>query len=165
LHRRGFTLLFALALVLLWASSAGQAVAEVVVDRGRDEIRVSVENDTVGHVLETLSKTVNLRYRSTTPLNKVIGGRFSGSLGHVLSLVLAGYDFVVVYNAQGVEIFVVAESGAKPIPPPHVDAPQPQTASKAAEKATPGISLAPRLLLPRGPSEYDMATSHLLMRH
>lgn len=159
LHR-GFYGLSALALVLL----SGQADAEIVVDSGRDEMRVSVENDTVGHVLEALSEKGILHYRSTKPLNKLIGGSFSGSLGQVLSRILVGFDFVVGYKPQGVEIVVYGESGAKPIPSPPIEAPRAQAASTVAEKAVPGVSLAPRHLLPRAPSKYDMATSNLLMR-
>ena len=101
-----------------------KADAEVRVEGDRDEMQVRVENDTVGHVLEVLGQNVSLRYRSAAPLNKVIGGRFSGSLEQVLPRVLAGYDFVVRYNLQGVEIFVVGESGAAPIPPPPIRGPR-----------------------------------------
>ena len=120
----------------LSAFSATQADAEVLVDGGRDEMQVRVENDTVGHVLEALGQNVSLHYRSAAPLNKVIGGSFSGSLEQVVSRVLAGYDFVVRYNLQGVELFVVGESGAAPIQPPPIEAsPTAQTASPVAERA------------------------------
>ena len=137
-----------------------QADAEVLVDGGRDEMQVRVENDTVGHVLEALGQNVSLRYRSAAPLNKVIGGSFSGSLEQVLSRVLAGYDFVVRYNMQGVEIFVVGESGAAPTPPPPIEAsPQPQTASTVADQDAPSISLAPRFAARKAPSQYDLWTT------
>jgi hypothetical protein len=153
----------ALALVFLTASFAGHADAEIAVDGGRDEMRVRVENDTVGHVLEALRENGIFSYRSATPLTKVIGGSFSGSLGQVVSRILTGFDFVVTYRPQGAEIFIVGESGAKPIPPP-TDAPQPQPESKVAEKAPPDINLAPRHFVPRAPSPYDRATSNLSMR-
>jgi hypothetical protein len=162
--RRGVHGLAALALVLSSASSAGQAVAEVVVDGGRDEMRVSVENDTVGHVLEALSEKGILHYRSAKPLNKAISGSFSGSLGQVVSRILVGFDFVVGYKPKGVEIVVYGESGAKPIPSPPIEASRAQATSTVAEQAGRSISLAPRHLLPRAPSKYDMATSNLLMR-
>jgi hypothetical protein len=137
--------LAALGLACLSAFSATQADGEVVVDGGRDEMQVRVENDTVGHVLEALGQNVSLHYRSAAPLNKVIGGSFSGSLAQVLSRVLAGYDFVVRYNMQGVEIFVVGESGAAPTPLRPIEAsPRPQTASTVADQDAPSISLAPR---------------------
>ena len=96
------------------ALSAAQADAEVRVDGGRDEMQVRVENDTVGHVLEALGHTVSLHCRSAAPLNKVIGGSFSGSLEQVLSRVLAGYDFVVRYNLRAVEILVVEKAARRP---------------------------------------------------
>ena len=130
--------LAALGLACLAALSATQADAEVRVDGGRDEMHVRVENDTVGHVLETLGQNVSLHYRSAAPLNKVIGGSFSGSLEQVLSRVLAGYDFAVRYNLQDVEIFVVGKSGVAPIPPPPVEnSPQPQTAPTDTDQDAP----------------------------
>jgi hypothetical protein len=160
--RLGSYRLAALALVLLTASFAGHADAEIAVDGGRQEMRVRVENDTVGNVLEALRENGILSYRSTTPLTKVIGGSFSGSLGQVVSRVLAGFDFVVTYKPQGAEIFVIEESGAKPTPPP-TDAPLPQPESEDAEKAPPGGNLAPSHLAPSAPSSYDRATSNLSM--
>ena len=152
--------LAALGLACLSAFLATQADAEVLVDGGRDEMRVRVENDNVGHVLEALGQNVSLHYRSARPLNKVIGGRFSGSLEQVLSRVLAGYDFVVRYNLQGVEIFVVGESGAASTPPSSIEAsPQPQTASTVADQDAPSISLAPRLAVRKAPSQYDLWTA------
>jgi hypothetical protein len=153
-----------LTLGFLLVVSAEEARAEVVVKRDHDEIGVSVENDSVGHVLEALAETGNLHYRSTAPLDKVIGGDFSGSLGQVLSGILVGFDFVVAYRPQGVEIVIFEESGGKPVSALPTESPQPQTASTAAEQATPGVSLAPRRLLPHAPSQYDMATSNLV-RH
>jgi hypothetical protein len=136
--------LAALALACLSVFLATQVDAEVLVDGGGDEMRVRVENDTVGHVLEALGQNVSLHYRSAAPLNRVIGGRFSGSLAQVLSRILAGYDFVVHYNRQGVELFIVGESGAVPIPPPPMEgSPQPQTLTLTDQDA-PSISLAPR---------------------
>jgi hypothetical protein len=127
--------LAALGLACLSVFLATQADAEVLVDGGRDVMRVRVENDTVGHVLEALGQNVSLHYRSTAPLNEVIGGSFSGSLEHVLSRVLSGHDFVVRYNMQGVELFVVGKSGAAPIPPPPMeDSPQPQTPPTVADQ-------------------------------
>jgi hypothetical protein len=136
--------LVALRLACLAALSATQADAEVRVDGGRDEMQVRVENDTVGHVLEALGQNVSLHYRSAAPLNKVIGGSFSGSLEQVLSRVLAGYDFVVRYNMQGVELLVVGKSGAAPIPPPTVEeSPQPQTAPTDTDQDAPNVNAAP----------------------
>jgi hypothetical protein len=166
--------LAALGVACLSAFSAIEADAEVRVEGNRDEMHVRVENDIVGHVLEVLGQNVSLRYRCAAPLNKVIGGRFSGSLEQVLPRVLAGYDFVVRYNPQGVEIFVVRESGAAPIPPPPIqdtpqpqrassaagpDAPQPQRASTVADQDAASASLAPRFARRHAPSQYDLGTA------
>jgi hypothetical protein len=149
--------LAALALACLSVFSATQADAEVLVAGGRDAMQVRVENDTVGHVLEALGQKVSLRYRSPTPLNKVIGGGFSGSLEQVLSRVLAGYDFVAHYDMQGVELFVVGESGAPPIPAIEAS-PQRQTASPVAEQAAVDASPSPRFVR-HAPTQYDLWTA------
>ncbi len=152
--------LAALGVACLSAFSAIEADAEVRVEGNRDEMHVRVENDIVGHVLEVLGQNVSLRYRCAAPLNKVIGGRFSGSLEQVLPRVLAGYDFVVRYNPQGAELLVVGESGAAPIPPAPIEAsPRPQTASTVADQDAPSISLAPRFVARKAPSQYDLWTA------
>jgi hypothetical protein len=154
-----------LAFAVLSAVSAQEARAEVVVQRDHDTIQVSVENDTVAHVLEVLAEDGNFRYRSTASLGKTIGGSFSGSWGQVLSGILVGFDFVVAYRPQGVEVVVYEESGGKPVPASPIEGPQPQKASTAVEQAAHGVSLAPKRVAPRGPSEYDLATSNLSGRH
>jgi hypothetical protein len=105
---------------------APRAHAEVVIDGDRDEVQVRVENDTVGQVLEALSRNGNLRNRSATPLNKIIDGSFSGSLGQVLFRILDGYDFVIRHDPESVEVFVFGESGAAPMAPPPLTEPTPE---------------------------------------
>ena len=123
----------ALALVFLTASSAGHANSEIAVDGGRDEIRVRVENDTVGHVLEALRENGVFSYRSTDAADQGDRRKFFRFLETSCVRILTGFDFVVTYRPQGAEIFIVGESGPKPIPPP-TDAPQPQPKSKVAER-------------------------------
>jgi hypothetical protein len=141
--------LVALGLLCSSAFSPTQAQAEVVVDGDHDQMQVSVDNDTIANVLEALSQKGNLRYRSSSPLNKVIGGSFSGSLGHVLSRVLVGFDFVAHYNPQGIEIFVYGESGAIAVAPPQEEAYSPgsraalRMAAHAALHANPPPRRAP----------------------
>jgi len=156
-HGLAFHGLAALGLLCLSAFPVTQADAEVVVDGDRDQMQVSVDNETVGNVLQALGQKGNLHYRSSLPLNKVIGGSFSGSLGHVLSRVLVGFDFVVRYNPQGVEIFVYGESGATSVPPPQEEAysPRPRPASRRTAQASPGANLAPRYAPPHTPSQYN----------
>jgi hypothetical protein len=159
-HLLGFRGLAALGLVCLSAFPATQADAEVAVVGGPDDMHVKVENDTVGHVLETLSRNENLHFRSATPLNKVIGGSFSGSLGQVLSRILIGFDFVVRYSSQGVEVFVFRESGAAPIPSQPIEAsPTAETASPAPNTAAVGINPSPRYGARHAPSQYDLSTA------
>jgi hypothetical protein len=156
-------------LAFVWATEAD---AGVIVEGDPGEMRVGVENETVGQVLETLSQTLNLRYRSVAPLNKVIGGSFSGPVGQILSRVLAGFDFVVVSQPQGLEVVVYGESGKNQVlPQPTAASAPPGTGSTVAEQSGPGTSLAPRYATPagmpprpwrfRGPTKYDLATSNL----
>jgi hypothetical protein len=153
-HTPGFRGLLVLGLVCLSAFSPIEANAEVAVDGDRDQTRVSVDNDTVGRALEALGQKENLQYHSAAPLNKVIGGSFSGSLGHVLSRILVGFDFVVHYSPQGVEIFVYGESGGTATPPAAwADAsPRPRPAWRAAQRAAVGLNAAPRNAAPHAAS-------------
>jgi hypothetical protein len=144
----------ALALACLSAFSATQSGAEVVVDGDRDQMRVSIDDDTAGHVLEALRQKGILQYEAAAPLNKVVGGTFSGSLGHVLSRILVGFDYVVRSNPQGVEIFVYGESDATGSAAP----PRPQTASQVAQRAPAGIVLVPKNVTLGAPSQHDAPT-------
>jgi hypothetical protein len=122
-------------------------------------MRLKVENDTVGHVLEILSQNGKLRYRSTAPLNKVIGGSFSGSLGQVLSRILIGFDFVVRYSSKGVEVFVFRESDAAPIASPAIEASPTDDASPAPNAAAVDVNSSPRHGARHAPSQYDLSTA------
>jgi hypothetical protein len=156
---RRFHGLAAVGLVCLSALSATRADAAVAVDGGRDDMQVRVENDSVDHVLEALSQKGNLHYRSTRPLNKVIGGSFSGSLAQVVSRILVGFDFVVRYSPPRVEIFVFGESGEAPSQAPPTEAsPTAQTASPVAEQAAVSITFAPRYMR-HAPTQYDVWTA------
>ena len=79
-HPPGLRGLLVLGLLCLSAFSPTGANAEVAVDGDRDQMRVSVDNDTVGRALQALGQKEKLQFHSATPLNKVIGGSFSGSL-------------------------------------------------------------------------------------
>jgi hypothetical protein len=153
-HSPGLRGLLVLGLVCLSAFSPTETNAEVAVDGDSGQMRVSVDNDTVGRALEALAQKENLQYHSATPLNKVIGGSFSGSLGHVLSRILVGFDFVVRYSPQGVEIFVYGESGGKAVPPVPLidDSPRPRPAWPPLQRAAVGLNAAPRNAAPRAAS-------------
>ncbi len=129
-HRRGFRGFAVLGLVCLSAFLAPQADAEVAIDGGRGEMQVRVDYDTVGHVLEALGRNGNLHNRSATPLDKIIDGSFSGSLGQVLFRILDGYDFVIRHDPEGVEVFVFGESRAAPIAPPPTEPTPEQTSPR-----------------------------------
>lgn len=150
-HPPGLRGLLVLGLLCLSAFSPTGANAEVAVDGDRDKMRVSVDNDTVGRALQALGQKEKLQFHSATPLNKVIGGSFSGSLGHVLSRILVGFDFVVRYSPQGVEIFVYGESGGKAAPPVPLtdDSPQPRPAWRPAQRAAVGLNATPRNAAPQ----------------
>jgi hypothetical protein len=153
-HPPGLRGLLVLGLVCLSAFSPTAANAEVAVDGDRDQMQMSVDNDTVGRALEALGQKEKLQFHSSTPLNKVIGGSFSGSLGHVLSRILVGYDFVVRYSPQGVEIFVYEESGGKAAPPAPLtdDSPQPRPAWRPPQRAAVGLNASPRNAAPQAAS-------------
>jgi hypothetical protein len=141
--------------------TASNAHAEVVIDTSRDNVLVKIVNDTVGDALEALSRRISFKYRSTLPLNKIIGGNFSGSFDEVLSRLLTGFDFVVVYNPQGIEVLVYGESNPEPTQLPSLLTARQQARRipRPAEERPEPISLAPKHLVPRGPSPFDLGAS------
>jgi hypothetical protein len=170
-HCRGSRGPLAAALVCLSAFSATQSDAAVVVEGDGDQVQLRVDHDTVGQVLQALGQKGKLQYRSAAPLRKVIGGRFSGSLGQVLPRILVGFDFVVRYDPHGVEIFVYGESDATPSPQGKGGSPAPQAdshqpASQVAEETPVGPDLVPRNVAPAAPSQHDApAASRLPLSH
>lgn len=145
-------------LLLIWDVAVlptAKCEAHVAVEGNPLSLQVVVDDDTVDHALEALDKATNSRYHSAKPLNKIISGSFSGAFWQVLSGILDGFDYVVVGQTAGFEIFVYGASSTVA-----VQAPPSAQARVRRETRAIGTNLAP-LRFPRPPTKsYSWLAAH-----
>jgi len=110
-----FGLLAAQALNARDGSAAGGAALRIEGDAGALELHV--QQATLANVLTALGR-FNIRYRASGTLNETIDGVYTGSLGHVLSRVLAGYDYVIKQDSAKFEVIVVGRRGGQAVAAP-----------------------------------------------
>jgi hypothetical protein len=108
--------LFAAEAVKAQDGSAGGA-EPVRIEGDAKTLELDVHRATLAQVLTALGR-FNIRYRSPLTLNDVIDGSYGGSLGHVLSRVLVGYNYAIKQSDAKVEVIVVSRHGEQAIPGP-----------------------------------------------
>ena len=96
---------------ILSAGTARTANAEVHVEGTVAAVRLTTNNDAIRDVLVALRITFNVSYRTLVPLDRTTSSSYAGPLGHVTSRLLDGYDYVIGYHHDRVEIIVLRESG------------------------------------------------------
>jgi hypothetical protein len=80
-------------------------------------IELEIHQATLAQVLTALGR-FDIRCRSRVALNDVIDGTYAGSLGHVLSRVLVGYNYAIEQSDAKVEVIVVGRYGEQATPGP-----------------------------------------------
>jgi hypothetical protein len=114
-------LFFLIILILPAAVLSSSAFAETRVSVTGQAVRLETHNATVGEALAALGATLGLRYSTTSlALNRRVSGVYVGSLGHVVSRLLEGSNFVLKTSPQGVEVVVIVDSGATAVQSPSV---------------------------------------------
>jgi hypothetical protein len=95
--------------LLLVISAAGAptiAQAEVHVQGTVAAVHVTTDKDAIPDVLSAFEAPFNLRYQTSVPLDGNASSEYSGSLAHVISRLLGGYDYVIGHDQGTIEIFV-----------------------------------------------------------
>jgi hypothetical protein len=95
--------------LLLGISAAGAptiAQAEVHVEGTVAAVHVTTDKDAIPDVLSALGAPFNLRYYTSVPLDGNVSSEYSGSLAHVISRLLGGYDYVIAHDQGTIEIVV-----------------------------------------------------------
>jgi hypothetical protein len=80
-------------------------------------LELDVHQARLADVLTALAR-FNIRYRSPVVLNKVIDGTYGGPLGHVLSRLLAGYNYAIKQDDAEIDVIIVSRYGEQAIPAP-----------------------------------------------
>ncbi|HEY1473217.1 MAG TPA: hypothetical protein VGF53_03955 [Pseudolabrys sp.] len=86
------------------------AGAQVWVSGRPDAVRVEANNVSLEEVLTSLQTKFNLRYRASGTLERSITGSYDGSLRYVAIRLLAGYDFVLKIEPDGMEALIWRQS-------------------------------------------------------
>jgi hypothetical protein len=80
-------------------------------------VELDVHRATLADVLTALAR-FNIRYRSPVALNEVIDGAYAGSLSHVLSRLLDGYNYAIKQGGAEIDVIIVSRHGEQAIPAP-----------------------------------------------
>jgi hypothetical protein len=103
--------------VLAARSLPAQDGANVRIKGDASALELDVRHASVADVLTALAR-FNIRYRSRSGLNGVIDGTYGGSLAHVLSRVLDGYNYAIKQSDAKLEVIVVGRRGEQASPAP-----------------------------------------------
>jgi hypothetical protein len=98
-------------------SAEDAAGTEAVRVKGDATLELDVHQARLADVLTALAR-FNIRYRSPVVLNKVIDGTYAGPPGHVLSRLLAGYNYAIKQGDAEIDVIIVSEHGEPAIPAP-----------------------------------------------
>ena len=108
-----------LALAATIACGAGTlARAEVHVEGNGAAVRVTIDHAALADVLSALATSFKVTYRTSVPLDAAADATYVGSLGQVMSRLLAGYNYVVKTEGATTEIVILGRRGEIAIPPP-----------------------------------------------
>jgi hypothetical protein len=133
--------------VMLGISAIGAptiAHAEVHVEGTAAAVHVTSDRDAIPDVLSAFETPFNLRYHTSVPLDGNVSSVYSGSLTHVISRLLGGYDYVIAHDQGTIDIVVWGKRGEAPAP-----VQKPVTAPSPVAAPTPGprvsaVSVDPR---------------------
>jgi hypothetical protein len=112
---RAATLLRRAAVVVLSAvgvSLPATGYGDVRIERTETTVRVTTSKDTVADVLAAFCATLDVRYRTSIPLDRVVSGTYSGSVTKIIGRLLDGHDFVIKSDGGLIDVTVYAGRGS-----------------------------------------------------
>jgi hypothetical protein len=92
------------------------AQAEVHVEGTAAAVHITTDKDAIPVVLSAFETPFNLRYRTSVPLSGNVSSEYSGSLAHVISRLLGGYDYVIAHDQGTIDIVVWGKGGEAAAP-------------------------------------------------
>lgn len=81
-------------------------------------VRLEVRQQTIAAVLSALSTVYKISYRSSSTLDEARDGKYGGSLEHVISRLLDGYDYVIKHEDSHLDVLVFAKKGGQAVVAP-----------------------------------------------
>src|SRR5215813_13428919 len=119
------------------------ALAEVHVEGTAAAVHVTADKDAIPEDVLSAFETppFNLRYRTAVPLDGNVSNIYSGSLAHVISRLLEGYDYVIAHDQGTIEIVVSGKRGEASAPVQRlVTQPNPRVVTAQAPQVSPQVS-------------------------
>lgn len=92
------------------------ASAELSVTGEPQTVRVEARGSSLDEILATLAVKFRMQYRANVPLDRPVSGTFAGSLPRVVSRLLDGYDRVVKWNGNDLDIVILGVAAKSPAP-------------------------------------------------
>jgi hypothetical protein len=80
-------------------------------------LHIDVKQTTIADVLSAL-ESFDVRYRSSIGLGEVLNGTYAGSLGHVVSRLLNGYNYATKQDGSRLEVTIFGKRGEFAVPAP-----------------------------------------------
>jgi hypothetical protein len=105
-----------LLLGILAAGAPTIARAEVHVEGTAAAVNVTTDKDAIPDILSAFETPFNLRYHTSVPLDGNVSSVYSGSLKHVISRLLDGYDYVIAHDQGTIDLVVWGKRGEAPAP-------------------------------------------------
>ena len=117
--RANLNRLIAAASVLACMLAAGpDAVGgEVRVQGNVKSLRIDVSQSQIAEALSELGKGMNVHYKTSIALDRVIDGSYSGTLEQIVSRLLDGYSYWIKRRDTTIEIVVVGIRGEYAVAP------------------------------------------------
>ena len=95
-----------LAVSLMAAGISTTGHATVNIEGVVTALRVTASEDAISDVLAAISAAVNVRYRTSIPLDTRISGTYSGSAERVIARLLKDYNFAIEHHGEAIEVSV-----------------------------------------------------------
>jgi hypothetical protein len=87
------------------------AMAGAKVSGSPEAVSLQAQNSSIAEIFEALGHDFNIYYRSSIELQNHITGNYEGSLRHVMTRILEGYNFVVKTSPGQIEVIVLGKDG------------------------------------------------------
>jgi hypothetical protein len=98
-----------------YATRSDAANGSLCVQGRATAVRLEVRHTAITAALSALSAVYKISYRSSVALDEARDGIYVGSLEHVVSHLLDGYDYVIRHGNDDLDIVVLTRKGGQPV--------------------------------------------------
>ena len=112
MRRRQILLQLAAAVCLALCLGSGRSAAEVRLSGTQDRIVMQTNGATIPEILAALRSAFDLEVKLKGATARTFTGEYSGSVRQVLSRLLAGEDYILRSDSEGMSIVLIGKSAA-----------------------------------------------------